>query len=52
MPDVDINSLVVGINAGNAGGGIITLDLPRAVVDAKSGNNNNDDDEFFCIGRR
>jgi len=44
MPDVDANSLVVGINTDNAG--TITLELPRSVLDAKM---NNNDDEFFVL---
>jgi len=44
MPDVDANSLVVGINTSDAG--TITLELPRSVLDAKVGNS---DDEFFVL---
>ena len=44
MPDVDSNSLIVGINANSAG--TITLELPRSVLDAKM---SNDDDEFFVL---
>ena len=44
MPDVDANSLVVGINTDNAG--TITLELPRSVLDAKM---NSNDDEFFVL---
>ncbi|MDH3361780.1 MAG: PEFG-CTERM sorting domain-containing protein [Nitrosopumilus sp.] len=44
MPDVDTNSLIIGINADKDG--IITLELPRSVLDAKM---NNNDDEFFVL---
>ncbi|MDH3339912.1 MAG: PEFG-CTERM sorting domain-containing protein [Nitrosopumilus sp.] len=44
MPDVDSNSLVVGINTSNAG--TITLELPRSVLDAKMSDS---DDEFFVL---
>ena len=44
MPDVDSNSLIVGINANSAG--TITLELPRSVIDAKM---NNNDDELFVL---
>ncbi|MDH3488510.1 MAG: PEFG-CTERM sorting domain-containing protein [Nitrosopumilus sp.] len=44
MPDVDAKSLVVGINSNDDG--IITLELPRSVLDAKM---NNNDDEFFVL---
>ena len=44
MPDVDSNSLVVGINTNNPG--TITLELPRSVIDAKMSDN---DDEFFVV---
>ena len=48
MPDVDSSSLIVGINADDTDDvGILTLDLPRTVVDAKV--DNNDDDEFFVL---
>ena len=44
VPDVDANSLMVEIDT--ATGGVITLELPRAVVDAKF---NGADDEFFVV---
>ena len=44
MPDIESNSLVVGIDSNEDG--TITLELPRTVVDAKMGDS---DDEFFVL---
>ena len=44
FPDTDSNSLIVGISANNAG--MITLELPRSVIDAKMGST---DEELFVL---